>query len=214
MNKPTLIYVYDPLCGWCYGFSPVMQRLHKDFSGQMQFEVLSGGMVMGDRVGPIGQVAPYISWAYKHVEERCGVKFGAGFLEGVLKPGTAIFSSEKPCIALTVFKSYQPENAVQFAHDLQHAVYYDGKDLTADATYTDLTEPYKIDSQHFTEKLNSDEFREKTHREFELVGEMGITGFPTVFLVTENQNYLLAKGCTDYEPLHKSVSQIMAQQTA
>ena len=107
MDKPTLLYVYDPLCGWCYGFSPVMQRLHETFHEQIQFEVLSGGMVLGDRAGPIGQVAPYISWAYKHVEERCGVKFGADFLEGVLKPGTAIFSSEKPCTALTVFKSYQ-----------------------------------------------------------------------------------------------------------
>ncbi len=208
MNKPVLTYVYDPLCGWCYGFSPVMQRLHDDFSGQLQFEVLSGGMVTGDRVGPIGQVAPYISWAYKHVEERCGVKFGAGFLEGVLKPGTAIFSSEKPCIALTVFKSYQPENAVRFAHDLQHAVYHDGKDLTADATYASLVAAYVIDDQGFTEKLNSSEFREKTHREFQLVGDMGITGFPTVFLETENQNYLLAKGYTDYEPLQDAIRNI------
>lgn len=214
MNKPTLTYAYDPLCGWCYGFSPVMQRLHQDFSGQMHFEVLSGGMVMGDRAGPIGQVAPYISWAYKHVEQRCGVKFGAGFLEGVLKPGTAIFSSEKPGIALTVFKSHQPENAVRFAHDLQHAVYYDGKDLTADATYTDLIGPYRIDPQHFTEKLNSDEFREKTHREFQMVSEMGITGFPTVFLTMENQHYLLAKGYTDYGPLQSTIRDILNGKTA
>lgn len=213
MKKPALVYVYDPLCGWCYGFSPVMQRLHETFHQQIQFEVLSGGMVMGDRVGPIGQVAPYISWAYKHVEERCGVTFGAGFLEGVLKPGTAIFSSEKPCIALTVFKSHQPENAVRFAHDLQHAVYYDGKDLTADATYVDLVAPYGIDGQDFTEKLNSSEFRNETHREFQAVSEMGITGFPTVFLATENQNHLLAKGYADYGPLQSKIQGILNQAT-
>ena len=178
----------------------------------MHFEVLSGGMVMGDRAGPIGQVAPYISWAYKHVEQRCGVKFGAGFLEGVLKPGTAIFSSEKPCIALTVFKSHQPENAVRFAHDLQHAVYYDGKDLTADTAYVDLVAPYGIDGQCFAQELGSNEFLEKTHREFQAVSEMGITGFPTVFLATENQNYLLAKGYIDYGPLKQTIIQKIAIQ--
>ena len=89
----TLIYVYDALCGWCYGFSPVMQQLHEKYSKEMDFTVLSGGMVTGERVGPIGQVAGYISEAYKTVEAHSGVQFGDGFLNGILKEGKAIFNS-------------------------------------------------------------------------------------------------------------------------
>lgn len=211
MQQPTLLYIYDPLCGWCYGFSPVMKQLQETYGDQLTFEVLSGGMVMGDRVGPIGQVAPYISWAYKHVEERCGVTFGEGFLEGVLKPGTAIFSSEKPCIALTVFKIHQPENAVSFAHDLQHAVYHDGKDLTADDTYLALVKPYGIDGQAFVENLNDADFKRKTYGEFKTVQEIGVSGFPTVLLLTERQNYLLARGYTDFEPLNRAIAKIVAE---
>ncbi|MCU0352844.1 MAG: DsbA family protein [Cytophagales bacterium] len=209
MKLPALLYVYDPLCGWCYGFSPVLKKLRDDFQDKLHFEVLSGGMVMGDRVGPIGQVAPYIKWAYKDVENRTGVQFGEAFLNDVLEPGTAVFSSEKPCIALTVFKSHQPENAVSFAHDLQYAVYHDGKDLTTDETYLNLVAPYGIDGRQFVQQLNSEEFKRKTHQEFKLVSEMGVSGFPTVLLLTEKQNYLLARGYTDYQPLHDTVEKII-----
>ena len=28
-KKGTLLYVFDPLCGWCFGFTPVMENLEK-----------------------------------------------------------------------------------------------------------------------------------------------------------------------------------------
>ena len=62
-DKPTFFYVYDALCGWCYGFSPVMQNVAAKYDDRLNFEVISGGMVTGPRVGPIGQVAPYIKSA-------------------------------------------------------------------------------------------------------------------------------------------------------
>ena len=27
MEKPKIIYVYDALCGWCFGFSPSMEKI-------------------------------------------------------------------------------------------------------------------------------------------------------------------------------------------
>jgi hypothetical protein len=67
-----IIYIYDALCGWCYGFSPVMQQLQEKYAGKLEFEVLSGGMIMGLRAGPIGEVAAYIEKAYPDVEsETC-----------------------------------------------------------------------------------------------------------------------------------------------
>ena len=209
MEKPTLVYIYDALCGWCYGFSPVMKRLHETHRDHLNFDVLSGGMVMGNRVGPIGQVAPYIAWAYKQVEERTGVTFGEGFLKGVLEPGTAIFSSEKPGIALTVFKTEQPDEAVAFAHDLQRAVYFDGLDLQADETYAELVRPYGLDGAGFVEKLNDFRFRQKTYAEFQAVSKLGVTGFPTVLLLTPEKNYVLSRGYAPFEELDGRVRQAL-----
>lgn len=209
MEKPTLVYIYDALCGWCYGFSPVMKRLHGTHRDRLAFDVMSGGMVMGSRVGPIGQVAPYISWAYKQVEDRTGVTFGEGFLKNVLEPGTAIFSSEKPGIALTVFKSERPDEAVSFAHDLQRAVYFDGLDLQADPTYAALVQPYGLDGAAFVEKLNDFRFKQKTYTEFQTVSKLGVTGFPTVLLLTPEKNYVLSRGYVPLEELDGRIRQVL-----
>ena len=103
-DKIKLIYVYDALCGWCYGFSPVIDQFAKKYKNDLTFEVISGGMVTGGRIGSIGEVAGYISWAYKDVENATGIKFGNNFLNKTLKDGKAIFTSIPPAIAMSVFK--------------------------------------------------------------------------------------------------------------
>lgn len=209
MQLPSLLYIYDPLCGWCYGFSPVLKKLYESLQDKLHFEVYSGAMMLGDRAGSINDVAPYIKTAYKTVEQRTGVVFGEPFLKDMLEPGTAMLNSEKPCIALTVFKSYLPGRAVEFAHVLQEALYQDGKDLTQDAIYPELVAPFGIDPLAFVEKLNNTDFKRKTYEEFKIVSEIGVTGFPTVLLLTEKQNYLLSRGYTDFEPLYQTITQII-----
>ncbi|MDH5427723.1 MAG: DsbA family protein, partial [Nitrospirota bacterium] len=29
MMSPTLIYVADPMCSWCWGFSPVLEEIRR-----------------------------------------------------------------------------------------------------------------------------------------------------------------------------------------
>ena len=31
---PELLYIQDPLCGWCYGMSPVISQVQQDFAGR------------------------------------------------------------------------------------------------------------------------------------------------------------------------------------
>lgn len=39
-----LIYVMDPLCGWCYGNSVNTQHLYDTYKNQIDFEILPAGM--------------------------------------------------------------------------------------------------------------------------------------------------------------------------
>ena len=65
----TIIYCYDAYCGWCYGFSPVIRRLSHEYAHQLNFEVLSGGMILHEKPLAISVTARYIQNAYKKVEE-------------------------------------------------------------------------------------------------------------------------------------------------
>lgn len=177
----------------------------------MEFTVLSGGMVRGARVGPIGQVAGYISEAYKTVEEYTGVKFGEGFLNGILKEGKAIFNSVPLSQAMTVFKSYQPESAVAFASTLQKAIYFDGIEPEDWDAYGKYAEQFGIEPKHFVYQIQQNKFVDETEEEFEQVAAWGIQGFPTVILATSGKLYLIARGYTPLEQLEEGIQQVLTE---
>lgn len=207
---PKIIYIYDPLCGWCYGFSPVIRKIQEEYKSRMDFEIISGGMVVGDRVGPVGAFADYILKALPRLEELTGVTFGEPYLSQ-LRDKSLFLSSLKPCIALEVFKSFNEKDAIAFASSMQKAHYIDGKSLEEESVYIDLIKPFNIDSTEFLKRLNSDEFRMETSNQFKMIQEWGITGFPAVILVKDNQFYLIAKGYVDYANLNKTIEKILSE---
>ena len=208
----TLFYCYDAYCGWCYGFSPVIKKIAEEFKQQLFTEVLSGGMVLPEKPVHIGVTAGYILNAYKTVEAYSKVEFGKDYLWHIENPDLSDWypNSEKPAIALCLFKEFYPERQVEFAADLQIALHYEGRDLTDDAAYDHLLEKYSIQPEAFFSKLNSGVYKEKAYYEFALCKQLQVNGFPSVLLQTaESKFYLLARGYTSYENLHQRIKNVL-----
>ena len=91
----------------------------------------------------------------KRVEEITGAKFGEDYLWHIKHPDESDWfpNSEKPAIALCVFKDYFPDQQVSFAADLQYALHFEGRDLTDDEAYRLLLDKYNIPAEEFYEKL-------------------------------------------------------------
>lgn len=212
--KPLLIYCYDAYCGWCYGFSPVIKKIAAQYSSQFDIEVLSGGMMIGDSKMPIEKIGPYIQGAYKRVEEMTGIAFGEDFLWHTANPDKSdwVMNSEKPSIALCIFKELFPEQQLAFASDLQYALNYEGRDLDDDEAYRHLIEKYKLDAEDFYNKLKSEAYKEQAYYEFTLCKQLQVTGYPTVLLQTgETKFYLLARGFAAYEDVQARVENILQE---
>jgi putative protein-disulfide isomerase len=210
---PTLYYCYDAYCGWCYGFSPVISKLFVEYRAVIAFEVLSGGMILPPEPQPVGVMAGYILQAYKTVEERTGIRFGEDWLWHIRNPEESDWypSSEKPAIAMCVFREYHPEGCVPFSAELQYALHYEGRDLTDDEAYRHLLVKYGIPEAEFYQKLRDPFYAEKAQEEFALVKQLKVTGFPTVFLqVSDTKFYLLARGYTEYAELKKNLDQVLS----
>jgi len=212
MKKHVLFYCYDAYCGWCYGFSPVMKKIAEQYKNELDFEVLSGGMMIGEQVQSIERIAGYIQTAYKRVEELSGIKFGEDFLWHINNPDKSDWqmNSEKPAIALCVFKEYYPEQQVAFASDLQYALNYEGRDLDDNEAYRHLLEKYNIPADKFYEQLKSEEFKERAYYEFALCKQLQVNGFPCVLLQeNESKFYLVSKGYTDFETMNERLKNML-----
>ena len=210
----SLIYCYDAYCGWCYGFSEVMKKIYSKYRNTLDFEVLSGGMILPEEPVSIAATARYIEGAYRRVEEITGIKFGQDYLWHIQHPEVSDWfpHSEKPAIALCVFKDYYPDKQVSFAADLQYALHFEGRDLTDDEAYRLLLDKYNIDADEFYEKLGDEEYKERAHYEFALCKQLHVTGFPAVFIqLTDTRFYLIAEGFTDFETLDQRIENVLKE---
>ena len=170
----------------------------------LAIDVLSGGMMLSEKPVPIAATAAYIQKAWPIVEENTGVKFGSDYLWHINHPDQSDWfpDSEKPAIALCIFKEYYPDRQVEFAADLQYALHFEGRDLTDDEAYRHLLEKYSIQQETFYSKLKSEACKEQAHYEFQLCKQLQVTGYPCVLLqVSDSKFHLLARGFTDYETL-------------
>ncbi len=210
MEKFKIIYVYDALCSWCYGFSPVIQSFYDQYNSQFDFEILSGGMVLEDKILGANQ-SEINSSLYKNIETLTGTQFGIAFLNH-FENGSVVFNSEKPSIALSIIKSILPDKAFQFAHDLQKSIYYDGKSPIEYDIYRYLAVNFGIDPDEFIAKMNLPEFIDAAHYDFALGKQLKVEGYPAVLLqANESMFYLIAKGYTDFETLELRLKNVLAE---
>lgn len=208
----TIIYCYDAYCNWCFGFSPVMQKVNENFSRRFAFEVLSAGMILRRNLLHLRATADYMLETCKKVEAVTGVVFGNDYLWHINNSSDSDWhpDSEKPAIALCILKEYFQDNQVALAADLQHALYGEGRDLCDDEAYRHLLHKYIIPEKEFYKKLHSKEYKEKAHQEFALVKQLNVTGYPFVLLqISASKLYQIANGYTDYDTIVKRINDVI-----
>ena len=206
--EPVIFYCYDAYCNWCYAFSEVMLQIATEFNDTQQFEVLSGGMILPDSPKPISMMADYFLNNCKTVTEHTGVTFGEDFLWHIKNPDLSDWfpNSEKPAIALCIFKEYYPGKQVAFAADLQYALQYEGRDLCDDEAYRHLLEKYAIPASAFYALLKDPAWKEKAYHEFALCKQLQVTGYPAVLMqVNESKFVMLASGYTTHDVLRQRI---------
>ena len=92
-----LHYIYDPLCGWCYGAKPLVQ------AAQQVLPVMAhaGGMMSGaNRQNVSPQLRNYVMPHDRRIAEYTGQPFGEAYFEGLLRDHSAVFDSTPPIAAV------------------------------------------------------------------------------------------------------------------
>ncbi len=208
MTKPTLIYVYDPLCGWCYGFHPVMEKLQKRFHDKLNLRVVPGGLAIDQNAQSIKEGYSYISDSLKQVENKTGIKFGENF-KLLADEGSYFYDSMPGCKAQNTINQLAPEFALDFAGKLQSAFFVDGMDLNDQSTFHSLIEKYPFEVSAFDAVYSSDEIVNATYSNFEWCKKNGATAFPALLLEIGDETGLMSKGYRPYDTLESHLHHLI-----
>ncbi|MFK7934508.1 MAG: DsbA family protein [Saprospiraceae bacterium] len=200
--QTTLIYIGDPMCSWCYGFSPEFTKAAQQLTTEGDVSVK---MIMGGLRPYNTQKMPELSDFLKGHWEEVGERSGQPFSYDILQSKDFVYDTEPACRAVVVARELAPAKEWAFFKKVQAAFYYENQNTSDLATYLPIAKELGIDEKRFAELFQSDAMKQKTRADFTASAEMGVRGFPTVVLQKDGQLYLIANGYTEAENIVKAV---------
>lgn len=130
MTQPvTLHYLFDPLCGWCYGASETIATLanHPD----IDLQPWATGLFAGNGARPMKSFAAQ-AWANdQRIAALSGRQFTEAYRRDVLGAGDASLDSTMATLAVTAATDTVPDRAIEALTAILTARYVDGKDVTS-----------------------------------------------------------------------------------
>lgn len=198
MSGLQFVYFADPMCSWCYGFSPVIATLAERFEGRLGLQVVMGGLRAGNTEPMTQKDKDYVRGAWSKVGEATGQPFDPSFFDRE----TFVYDTEPACRAVVTARRLQPNMALPMLARVARAFYAEARDMTAADEIAEVAEEAGFERAAFAAAFTSPEVQNETFRDFLTAQELGIRGFPTLIAGSEAKGYaLLTNGYRPFEDL-------------
>lgn len=187
---PTLHYIHDPLCGWCYAAAPLVETA-RSIPG-LATEAHGGGMLSGANARRIdARWRDYVMPHDRRIAQISGQPFGDAYYEGLLRDTTALMDSTPP-IAAVLAADELADRGLDLLHRLQRAHYVEGRRIADADTLRDLAADIGLDGDAFAatmRQLEGEPVARHIEESRRLLSAVGGHGFPTFVLELPEQGW-------------------------
>lgn len=176
MDGPHLIYFSDPMCSWCYGFSPVIEEIRRAYGDALPIRVVMGGLRPGTDRAMTPDAAREIADHWTHVNEATGLPFNPAALQ---REGF-VYDTDPAAKAVVVVRREGEDVAVRYLGAAQRAFYAEGRDVTSGEVLADLAADFGLERERFLADWATEATKQETWRDYATSQRAGVTGFPTL----------------------------------
>jgi putative protein-disulfide isomerase len=176
MDGPHLIYFADPMCSWCYGFSPVIEDIRRAFGRGLPVRLVMGGLRPGTQQPMTEAAKAEIAGHWRHVHEASGLPFDPA----VLARKGFVYDTDPAARAVVVVRRHDPELALTYLARAQAAFYAQDRDITSPEVLADLASELGLDRAGFLEAWSGEDAKQETWRDYAISQQAGVAGFPTL----------------------------------
>ena len=132
-----LTYLFDPLCGWCYGAAPAMAALAG--ATDVTLDLLPTGLFSGTGARTMDDGFAAYAWANdQRIARLTGQVFSDLYRRDVLANRTQMFDSGPANLAVTAARESGVASELAALKAIQIARYVDGRDITDLAVLADI----------------------------------------------------------------------------
>lgn len=206
MSAPILWYFADPMCSWCWGFSPAMEALREAYHERMKIALVLGGLRPGttEAMTPTARDEILHHWHAVHTRTEQPFHF-----EGALPDGF-VYDTEPASRAVVAVSGIEPGLIFPMFKAIQHAFYAEGRDVTQASVLAELASGLGVDAAAFQQAFDSDAACAKTQAHFRQARQAGVKGFPTLILQQGEQLHPISNGCLPLDSVRAAIDAHLA----
>ena len=190
MSAPILHYIYDPLCGWCYGAAPLVAAARAIVTVRPH----GGGMMAGTgRQSVTPQLRDYVMQHDRRIAALTGQAFGDAYFDGLLRDTSAVFDSEPPIAAMLAAEQLAGRG-LDMVERLQVAHYVEGRRISETAVLVTVAAEVGLDPAAFAAALaaqTGDAVQRHIRETRHFMRQVGASGFPSFVLESGDSRQLL-----------------------
>jgi putative protein-disulfide isomerase len=182
--KTTLIYVHDPMCSWCWGFSDVYQQLLELLPEGIEVRRLLGGLALDSDEPMPESMQAMLQQTWHHIEEMIpGKRFNFDFWTQCLPRRSTYPACRAVIAAREQGEQYDPIMTAA----IQQAYYLRAMNPSDIETLVTLAEELHLDTQKFAQDLESKWLEQEFERQLEFTRRSPTSGFPSLAIDLDGQ---------------------------
>ncbi len=197
MDNPILWYVADPMCSWCWGFAPVIEKIRKEYSAFLTMQLMLGGLRPGTKapLSPDKRAQILHHWQAVHATTGQPFKFDNALQDNL------IYDTEPASRAVVSIAIIEPTLVFPFFASIQRAFYVEQADVTQLNVLKKLAVDLNVSESQFIQIFESDTAKQQTLNNFRRAAQWGISGFPTLIIESGSDYHLITMGFRPIEAL-------------
>ena len=190
----TVTYLFDPLCGWCYGASPAIQKLGQQAG--IRLELAPTGLFAGRGGRTMDAAFADFAWSNDlRIQKLTGQRFTESYRTQVLgKPGGR-FDSGNATLALTAAALESPKHELEVLKVLQEARYVQGLDNSDSSVLEKLLRDMRLHRAADRLAANDAELvsanSERIRKALGIMQTFGAQGVPTLVVKDDKGSRML-----------------------
>ena len=193
------------MCSWCWGFSPVIQKIKESYFVDNIRLVLTPFRI--DTTQPMdNELRNYVLEQWRKVHETTAQAFNFRFA----MPVGFIYNTRLVCLAIKAFKKQIPEEELKYLHALQQAYYTENKDLTNQDELINTASRFSVDINLFISDLTSKNIAEELEEDYSYCQQLNVQSYPTLMYEKFDSYAILSSGYTAYDELLAKIEAVFA----
>lgn len=192
-----LHYVADPMCSWCWGFTPVLEALEPEL--RLPVERVLGGLAPESSEPMDEDTRRYVQRAWRSVEARTGASFDHSFWDHA----TPRRSTYPACRAVLA----AGERGDEMFAAIQRAYYLEARDPSDKALLARLGAELGFDEAAFADAIDDEGTRARLAEHLALRDSLGVRAYPSLVLERDRRVEYLTQGWTDAATLRAALQE-------